>query len=88
MLTKRHREARRHADYARGGGAPRRRRNEGERGSPCLTKRSEACSATAERGRSSGRTNRRMVLGENGRGGARAPMATAALCARGARARE
>ena len=32
----------------------RRRRNEGERGSPCLTKRSEPCPATAERGRSSG----------------------------------
>jgi len=41
-------------------------------------------------GEARGRTNRRMVhaLGENGRGGAQAPMATAALCVHEARARE
>ena len=80
-LTKRHRKARRHADYVRGGGALRRRRNEGKRGSPCLTKRSETCSATVERGRSSGEDESengaraggersRRSSGSNGDGGA------------------
>jgi hypothetical protein len=41
-------------------------------------------------GEARGRTNRRMAhaRGRNSRGGARAPMATVALCACGARARE
>ena len=89
-LTKRHRKARRRADYARGSGALAGEGNEGERGSPCVTKRSEACSATAKRGRSSRKdeSENGARAGENVRGGARAPMATTALCAHGVRARE
>jgi len=80
-LTKRHREARRQADHVRGGGAL-----DGEETRASGAHRASPNARTGVRER----TNRRMAhaLGENGRGGARAPMAMAVLCACGARARE
>jgi len=89
-LTKQHRKARRHADHVRGGGAlagEETRASEAHRASP--NARTGVPQRRSEGG-ARGRTNRRMAhaLEENGRGGARAPIATAALCARGARARE
>ena len=89
-LTRRRRKARWRADYACGGGALAGEGNEGERGSPCVTKRSESCSATAKRGRSLGRDESKNGLrwGRTGEAELGAPMATAALYARRARARE
>ena len=52
-LTRRCWKARWRADHVRGGGALAREESEGERGSPCVTNRSEVCPATAKRGRSS-----------------------------------
>ena len=54
-LARRCRKARWRAGHTRGDGALAGEEREGERGSPCVTKRSEACPATAKRGRSSRR---------------------------------
>jgi len=89
-LTKWHRKARRHADHVRGSGTlagEEARASGAHRALPNARKR---VTQRQSEGGARGRTNHKMAhaLGKNGRGGARAPMATAALCAHGARARE